>query len=41
MNNCESCKHYNECSKDIYHANIEREYYIKWSNRDCWVSKKE
>ena len=33
---CKACKHYDKCSKDIYHASIEREYLINWSNRDCW-----
>ena len=36
MKDCKSCKYYNECSKDIYHANIERDYSIVWGNRDCW-----
>lgn len=40
MKPCESCKHYNECSKDIYHASIEREYLINWSSKDCWESGK-
>lgn len=41
MNNCESCANYSECSKDIYHASIERDYYIKWSDRDCWTTNKK
>lgn len=41
MNNCESCKYYSECSKDIYHASIEREYLINWSNRDCWKANEK
>lgn len=41
MNNCESCKHYEECSKNIYDANIEREYLIFWSSRDCWETNEE
>lgn len=41
MNECESCKYYNKCSKDLYHANIERDYSINWGNRDCWETKKD
>ena len=40
MNPCEYCKHYNECSKDIYHVSIEREYLINWSSKDCGESDK-
>ena len=36
---CETCKYYKECSKNIYDANIEREYLIFWSNRDCWENE--
>ena len=36
MTRCESCKHYSECSKNIYAASIEREYFILWGFKDCW-----
>ena len=36
MNNCEACKYYNECSKNLYDATIERWYSIYWGGKDCW-----
>lgn len=36
MNNCEACKYYNECSKNLYDAIIERWYSIYWGGKDCW-----
>lgn len=36
VNKCETCKHYGKCSKDIYHANIERRYLIEHLHKDCW-----
>lgn len=39
-NSCETCKDYNKCSENIYDANIEREYLIFWSGRDCWKDDK-
>lgn len=36
METCETCKHYEKCSKNIYDANIERKYLIFYCNIDCW-----
>lgn len=36
MNECKLCKHYSKCSKNIYHANIERRYLIEYLQKDCW-----
>lgn len=41
METCETCKHYEECSKDIYHASIERKYIIYCMDADCWEDKDE
>ena len=41
MYDCESCKYHSECSADIYHANIERDYSITWGNKDCWEANEE
>lgn len=36
INKCETCKYYEECLKNIYHANIERRYLIEYLQKDCW-----
>ena len=36
MNRCETCKHYEKCSKNIYAAMIERRHSIIYLNADCW-----
>lgn len=41
MNNCEYCKYYESCSKNIYDANIAREYLIEWCGIDCWEERYE
>lgn len=37
---CETCKYYKKCSENIFAANIEREYFILWSAKDCWIDNK-
>lgn len=41
MGTCETCKHYEECSKNIYHASIERKYIIYCMGKDCWETDEE
>lgn len=41
MNDCKYCKHYEKCSENIYEATIEREYLIRWSEKDCWEMNEE
>lgn len=41
METCETCKHYERCSKNIYDANIERKYIIFYMDRDCWEANEE
>ena len=41
MNSCETCKHYERCSKNIYDASIERKYTIYYMDADCWEEKED
>lgn len=41
METCETCKHYEKCSKNIYAANIERKYIIYCMGGDCWEANEE
>ena len=36
---CKICKHYKECSKNIYLANIARRYFIEYLHKDCFEEK--
>ena len=41
METCETCKHYEKCSKNIYDASINRQYIIYYMDADCWEDKDE